>query len=186
MGLLDKISSLLSSKKKDVNILLVGLDNSGKSSIINHFKTPDSKSITINPTVGFSMEKFAFKSLNFTTYDMSGQGRYRNLWEHYYKDSDGIVYVIDSSDKLRYVVSKEEFFSMLNHQELKTKKIPILIFANKIDINGSGTPNEIKSEFELEKVRNKSWRIIECNSLNSNGIEAGFEWLAEEIKNHSN
>jgi ADP-ribosylation factor-like protein 6 len=183
MGLLDKISSLLSSKKKEANILLVGLDNSGKSSIINHFKTQDTKSITINPTVGFNVEKFTFKSLNFTTYDMSGQGRYRNLWEHYYRETDAIVYVIDSSDKLRYVVSKEEFYSMLNHQDLKNKNIPILIFANKVDIKNAGTTNEIKNEFELAKIRDKSWRIFESNGLNSNGIEAGFEWLAEEINN---
>lgn len=185
MGLLDKISNLLSSKKKEANILLVGLDNSGKSSIINHLKAPDTKSMTINPTVGFSVEKFALKSLNFTAYDMSGQGRYRNLWEHYYRETDGIVFVVDSSDRMRFVVSREELFSMLNHPELKTKNLPILVFANKIDVKSSGTTNEIRSELELEKVRNKSWRIFESNALNGNGIEAGFDWLAEEIKNNS-
>ena len=38
------------------------------------------------PTVGFSVEEFTKNGLSFTVFDMSGQGRYRNLWEHYYKE----------------------------------------------------------------------------------------------------
>ena len=49
---------------------------------------------------------------------MSGQGRYRNLWEHYYQDCHGIIFVIDSSDKLRLVVAKEELDMMLKHSDV--------------------------------------------------------------------
>ena len=51
---------------------------------------------------------FADRNVGFTAFDMSGQGRYRNLWEHYYKECQGIVFVVDSSDKLRMVVAKDE------------------------------------------------------------------------------
>ena len=61
-------------KKKDVNILVIGLDNSGKSTILNHFKPEEDKSPDIVPTVGFNVEKFksneiivcAFHSVEFT------------------------------------------------------------------------------------------------------------------------
>jgi len=185
MGLLDKISNLLSSKKKDANVLIVGLDNSGKSSIINHFKNSDLKAVSINPTVGFNVEKFTVKSLNLTCNDMSGQTRYRNLWEHYYGETDGIVFVVDSSDRMRIVVSKEELSSMLDHPVLKNRNVPILFFANKIDIKTSINLNDIRKELELESIRNKSWHIFECSAHNGNGIENGFEWLVEEIKNNS-
>ena len=46
---------------------------------------------------------------------MSGQGRYRNLWEHYYKECQGIIFVVDSSDKLRMVVAKDELDMLLQH-----------------------------------------------------------------------
>ncbi|KAG9486136.1 hypothetical protein GDO78_008944 [Eleutherodactylus coqui] len=69
----------------------------------------------IVPTIGFSIEKFKTSSLSFTVFDMSGQGRYRNLWEHYYKEGQAIIFVIDSSDKLRMVVAKEELETLLNH-----------------------------------------------------------------------
>lgn len=37
---------------------------------------------------------------------MSGQGRYRSLWEHYYSDVEAIVFVLDSSDRIRMCVAK--------------------------------------------------------------------------------
>lgn len=58
------------------------------------------------------------KNVSFTAFDMSGQGRYRNLWEHYYSDCQGIIFVVDSSDKLRLVVAKEELNLLLQHPEV--------------------------------------------------------------------
>lgn len=46
---------------------------------------------------------------------MSGQGRYRNLWEHYYKETHAIIFVIDSADKLRMAVAKDELDHLLSH-----------------------------------------------------------------------
>lgn len=97
----------------------------------------------------FSLSPSA-RSLSFTIFDMSGQSRYRNLWEHYYKykthhssrikaryvtlryesvsittslvllrESHAIIFVIDSSDKLRIVVAKEELDTLLNHEGTK-------------------------------------------------------------------
>lgn len=56
---------------------------------------------------------FPDRNVGFTAFDMSGQGRYRNLWEHYYKECQGIVFVVDSSDKLRMVVAKDELDMLL-------------------------------------------------------------------------
>ena len=119
MGIFKKLSNLLaggSSASSKHKILVVGLDNSGKSTIISWLKPkkvkrvrgvvrrgrmgawrvrltspslPPSRSQAVPqevvPTVGFSVEEFSKNGLAFTVFDMSGQGRYRNLWEHYYK-----------------------------------------------------------------------------------------------------
>lgn len=58
MGFWDKLVNLLGFKKREVNILVVGLNNSGKSTVINHFKSEEEKSTEIVPTVGFNVEKF--------------------------------------------------------------------------------------------------------------------------------
>lgn len=124
------------------------------------------------------MEEFAKNNINFTVYDMSGQGRYRGLWEHYYADVQAIIFVLDSTDRLRMCVAKEELEHLLNHEEIKKTKAPILFFANKVviikatnftyphvfllvkmDLAGSMTPEECMDELCLDKIRDKPWHI---------------------------
>ena len=90
---------------------------------------------------------------------MSGQGRYRNLWEHYYKECQGIVFVVDSSDKLRMVVAKDELDMLLQHPDIRSRKIPILFFANKMDIPGALTPFECSQQLELDRISDRPWHI---------------------------
>ena len=70
-------------KKKDVNILVIGLDNSGKSTILNHFKPEEDKSPDIVPTVGFNVEKF--KSNEIVVCAFSQCGIYGNLLSYFLK-----------------------------------------------------------------------------------------------------
>lgn len=71
MGLLDTLNNIFNGRK-NANLLIVGLDNSGKTSIVKYMRPADTKMTTIAPTVGFTVEKFTAKGLNFTTFDMSG------------------------------------------------------------------------------------------------------------------
>lgn len=182
MGLLDKLESFLGGKKKEFNILVIGLDNSGKSTLLNNLKPNDKKEININPTVGFNSEKINFKTLNLNFFDMSGQGRYRNLWEHYYRESDAIVFVIDSSDRMRLVVANEELNDVLNHSEIKDKNIPLLIIANKKDIKGALGENSLRNELEINGIRGKKFEIFATDGLTGQGVDEAFEWLENELK----
>jgi ADP-ribosylation factor-like protein 6 len=94
--------------------------------------TVQAKTIEVTPTVGFTIEEFSKNNISFTVYDMSGQGRYRSLWEYYYADVQAIIYVLDSTDKIRMCVAKEELEILLNHAEIKPVRIPVLFFANKV------------------------------------------------------
>lgn len=93
--------------------------------------------------------------------DMSGAWKYRNLWQHQFKNCQGIIYVIDSSDKMRMgeyrggscpivgyiamfliafsfiVVVKEELNILLQHSDLLQRNIPLLFYNNKIDCESS-------------------------------------------------
>lgn len=73
MGLMNLFSTLLSGPNRQADILLLGLDNSGKTTILNQLKPPDAQSSSITPTVGYSVEKFTASNINFTAFDMSGQ-----------------------------------------------------------------------------------------------------------------
>lgn len=61
MGLFQKLALFLGMKKREVNVLVIGLNNSGKSTVINHFKNEEAKQSEIVPTVGFNVEKFESK-----------------------------------------------------------------------------------------------------------------------------
>jgi hypothetical protein len=115
----------------------------------------------VTPTVGFQVEEFSKNNLHFTVYDMSGQGRYRSLWEHYYSEVQAIIYVVDSTDRIRMCVAKEELEQLLNHEEIKRSKAPLLFFANKVCI--------------FSYLRDCLWSV-ECNSLFSDGSSRSVDF----------
>ncbi|XP_069049902.1 ADP-ribosylation factor-like protein 6 isoform X3 [Lepisosteus oculatus] len=159
MGLFDKLTVWLGLKKRQVNVLCVGLDNSGKSTILNQLKPENAQTQDIVPTIGFSVEKISSCSLSFTVFDMSGQGRYRSLWEHYYRDAQAIIFVVDSADRLRIVVAKEELEALINHPDVKRKRIPILFYANKMDLQGSLSSVGVSQMMGLSSLTDKPWQI---------------------------
>ncbi|XP_040579295.1 ADP-ribosylation factor-like protein 6 [Lepeophtheirus salmonis] len=126
------------------------------------------------------------QNVGFTAFDMSGQGRYRNLWEHYYKDCQGIVFVVDSSDKLRMIVAKDELDMLLQHPDIQSRKIPILFFANKMDMKESLSSVKVSQTLGLERILDKPWHICASNAITGEGLNEGVEWLTGQIKDQMN
>ncbi|CAM9548811.1 unnamed protein product [Hapterophycus canaliculatus] len=161
MGLFKKIASAMGRSRGNMRILVVGLDNSGKSTLIEHIKPNKASTFEATPTVGFQVQEFAKDNLNFTVFDMSGQSRYRTLWEHYFCDVNAIIFVVDSTDRVRMCVAKEELEEVLRHNEVKTSGMPILVYANKGDLPGSMSPQECAEELGLNGLNNEhiTWHI---------------------------
>ncbi|XP_033112877.1 ADP-ribosylation factor-like protein 6 [Anneissia japonica] len=181
MGIFDFFSNLFGSNKKQAQVLCIGLDNSGKTTIINQLKPKDAQAEDIVPTIGFTVEKFRSLSVNFTVFDMSGQGKYRNLWEHYYKDAQAIIFVVDSSDKLRMVVAKEELEILLSHQAISSRCIPVLFFANKMDQRDAVSSVKCSNILDLDKIKDKPWHICASNALTGEGLHEGIQWLTDQL-----
>jgi ADP-ribosylation factor-like protein 6 len=172
-------------KQKPRKLLIVGLDNSGKSTIINFMKPRKEKNKDVQATVGFQTETFLWKKHNvkFTAFDMSGQGRYRNLWEYYYQDVEAIIFVIDASDMVRMCVVQDELNALLQHKDNKDRHSPILFLANKMDIQESASATEVAKMLELEvSMKDRPFHIIATNALTGQGIIEGMEWLAFRMK----
>ena len=180
MPLFTQLLTFLGIRKREVNVLVVGLDNSGKTTVMNHFKPRNLKVQEIVPTVGFNVEKFDLKNLKITAFDMSGQGRYRSLWEHYYQGVEAIIYVVDSSDSLRMVVAKDELETMLKHPDFRGKQVPILFLANKIDLPDSMSASKISQILGLEALPNP-WQMLGSNAVTGEGLEEGIAWLSEQL-----
>lgn len=104
------VNALSRKKRPNVQILIVGLDNSGKSSLVDQLKSNNRDGdFAPTPTVGFQVETFTYQNLTLTCFDMSGQSRYRTLWEHHYTTAQAIIFVLDSSDRIRMCVAKVTF-----------------------------------------------------------------------------
>ena len=89
-GLLDRLAGLLGLKKKEVPALCLRLDHSDKTTIINKLKPSNAQAQDIVPTIGVSIETFKLPSLSFPMFEVSGQGRYRNLWERCYTEDKAL------------------------------------------------------------------------------------------------
>merc|ERR1711988_180919 len=182
MGLFKTLSQKFGISKVKVHVLCVGLDNSGKSTVINWLKPKKANAVEVVPTVGFSVEEFTKNNLSFTVFDMSGQGRYRNLWEHYYKEAGGVIFVIDSTDKVRMCVAKDELDALLAHPDVASKpNIPIVFFANKMDLPMALSPVDCVQALELDKITDKPWHITASNALTGEGLDEGVTWLGDQM-----
>merc|ERR1712223_1073093 len=98
--------------------------------------------VTTIPTIGFNVDNVEYKNLKFTVWDVGGQQSIRQLWKHYYSNTDGIIFVIDANDTKRVRgnehCAKEELHRLMEEEELQNCQL--LVFANKQDLpNGRDT-----------------------------------------------
>lgn len=81
---------------------------------------------------GFNVETVEYKNISFTVWDVGGQDKIRPLWRHYFQNTQGIIFVVDSNDRERVTEAREELQRMLNEDELR--EALLLVFANKQDL----------------------------------------------------
>ncbi|KAF0028682.1 hypothetical protein F2P81_017787 [Scophthalmus maximus] len=152
MGL--TISSLFSRffGKKQMRILMVGLDAAGKTTIL--YKLKLGEIVTTIPTIGFNVETVEYKNICFTVWDVGGQDKIRPLWRHYFQNTQGLIFVVDSNDRERVAESAEELNKMIQEDELK--EAVLLVFANKQDLPNAMGVTELTDKLGLHSLRSRT------------------------------
>lgn len=163
--------------EKKANLLMLGLDSAGKTTLL--YKLKLDKVLQTIPTVGFNVESIKYKSLNMTMWDIGGQEKIRPLWRHYYDNVDAVIFILDSNDCGRIEEVKKELHYIMSEDRLKDVKL--LIFCNKQDLPNSKSANYIVEKLELNNIK-QHWYIQECSALYSKGIYEGLEWLYNNIE----
>ncbi|BFY99159.1 hypothetical protein BsWGS_02198 [Bradybaena similaris] len=164
--------------KIEMRVVTLGLDGAGKTSIL--FKLKQNEFIPTIPTIGFNVETVEYKNFKFTIWDVGGQHKIRPLWRHYYFNTQAVIYVVDSSNRERLDEAQSELVKLVQEKELK--EASLLIFANKQDIDGCVTIEEITEQFGLLKLCcNRSWHLQACDGKSGQGLADGLEWLSRQM-----
>ncbi|KAF7838069.1 ADP-ribosylation factor 1 [Senna tora] len=152
MGLM--FSRLFSSLfgNKEARILVLGLDNAGKTTIL--YRLQMGEVVSTIPSWPY--------------------------WRCYFPNTQAIIYVVDSSDTDRLVIAKEEFHAILEEEELKGAVV--LIFANKQDLPGALDDAAVTEALELHKIKNRQWSIFKASAIKGEGLFEGLDWLSNTLK----
>lgn len=129
INLLAKIFSTGKRKPpvREIRMCVLGLDNSGKTTILKALSHEEIQNVM--PTQGFNVKTLQSGNFKFNVWDLGGQKAIRAHWKNYYEKLDCLIYVIDSSDRVRLDECGEELQKLL--EEDKLAGVPVLIFANK-------------------------------------------------------
>lgn len=186
MGLLDKLSVWLGRGRTDVTVLVLGLDNSGKTTLLAALRPPDPRPHDPRPhaapTVGHSVDHFTSGGVSFSAWDVSGAARHRALWERHYRAAHAIIFVVDSADHLRLVVAREELELLVSHPDMCGRRLPLLVLANKSDAPHALAPMQVAAALGLERITDKPWHICASCALSGAGLADGVAWLARQVR----
>ncbi|CEI38658.1 unnamed protein product [Fusarium venenatum] len=173
-------------KDKEMRILMLGLDNAGKTTIVKQVMGEDVN--TVSPTLGFII-----KTIDYEGYadipkfmcadflgDVGGQKTLRSYWRNYFEKTDALIWVVDATDRLRIQDCRDELQGLLLEERLAGASL--LVFANKTDVEGCMTEAEILSELQLESIRTHRWKILPCSAMTGSNLKEGLSWVVEEAK----
>jgi len=177
MGLLSILRKLKSSPDRELRILLLGLDNAGKTTILKSLASEDISTIT--PTQGFNIKSVQSEGFKLNVWDIGGQRKIRPYWRNYFDNTDILIYVIDSADTKRFEETEQELQELLCEEKLVG--VPILVYANKQDLIGSATSAQIAEGLSLHTIKDRVWQIQACSATSGEGVRDGMEWVLKNI-----
>jgi ADP-ribosylation factor protein 1 len=175
----------------DMRILMIGLDAAGKTTVL--YKLKLGEIVTTIPTIGFNVETVKYKNIkyvfisrklltcfSFTVWDVGGQDKIRALWRHYYNNTEGIIFVVDSNDRERINEAALELQKVLREDELRDATL--LVLANKQDLPNAMSVAEVTDKLGLHSLRSRQWYIQAACATSGDGLYEGLDWLSQALK----
>lgn len=176
MGILEYVIGLR-RKPRNNNIIFLGLDNAGKTTILR-ILTGETIATAAVPTQGFLIKTIKVGGVKLQVFDVGGQTHCRPYWRQYYSEAAGAVFVLDASNHSRLHEAYEAIDLLF--EEDKLVKAPVLIFANKQDRMESVSPEEVIKHL-IPPKRECPWRVQGCSAVTGDGINEGMQWLLREM-----
>merc|ERR1711981_546308 len=135
--------------KKEMELSLIGLQNAGKTSLVNVIATGGYDEDMI-PTVGFNMRKVTKGAVTIKLWDLGGQPRFRSMWERYCRGVNCVVFVVDAADHASVDAARAELHDLLAKPSVAG--IPLLVLGNKSDLPGALPSAELADRMGLRDL----------------------------------
>lgn len=174
-GLVSYFKHLFGSR--EMRILILGLDGAGKTTLL--YRLQGGETVTTIPTIGFNVEQVCHRNLKLQVWDLGGQTSIRPYWRCYFTNTDAIIYVVDSADRNRMGVAREELVLMLDEEELR--KAILLVLANKQDMPNAMTVTEVHQALGLDLLKNRTFQIFKTSAIKGDGLDEAMEWLSNNL-----
>ncbi len=162
--------------KKEAKVLMLGLDAAGKTTILYQFKL--GLTVETIPTMGFVYESIQHKNFKLSVWDVAGQDSLRSLWKHYYQNTKAVIFVVDSSDKKRIGLARDELHKIISDEELKESCL--LLLANKTDLKVMSA-EEVAAFVDFDKIKNQKKKCFGVSAIKGEGLTSALDWLADNI-----
>jgi len=111
--------------------------------------------------------------------DVGGQDKIRPLWRHYYTGTQGLIFVVDSRDRTRMDEARDELHRILADREMR--HCVLLVFANKQDLAGAMSPQEMTERLGLYAIQDRPWFVHPSCAATGEGLSEGLQWMSQNI-----
>ncbi|KAJ5919468.1 Small GTPase superfamily ARF/SAR type [Penicillium verhagenii] len=181
-------------KDKEMRVLMLGLDNAGKTTIVKRIMNEDVT--TVSPTLGFIIKTIDFMGYKLNIWDVGGQKTLRSYWKNYFEKTDTLVWVVDATDRLRVEDCREELAGLLLEEVWSPPKFSgsranlrqrltgasLLVFLNKTDVEHCMDEEEVRERLGLDSIKTHKWTILPCSAMTGQNLNEGLEWVVQDAK----
>lgn len=170
---LQNLLQKLKKSDRQYRLLILGLDNAGKTSCLKRLAEENISDIL--PTHGFNVKSLSVQGIKLDLWDIGGKKDARAFWQNYFDSTNALIYVIDSTDRKRLEETGTELIILLQDERLAD--IPLLVLANKQDLASPISESELISSLNLKSISGRQWKLQSCSVKTGEGLVPGFEWL---------
>ncbi|CDS38309.1 ADP ribosylation factor protein 8B [Echinococcus multilocularis] len=167
--------------KEEMEITLVGLQYSGKTTFVNVIATGQYCEDMI-PTVGFNMKKITKGKVSIKIWDIGGQPRFRSMWERYCRGVNAVLFMVDAADRDKLGAARNELHALLEKSQLAG--IPVLVLGNKRDLPGALTEVELIEALSLRAIPNREICCYSISCKEQDNIDITLQWLLRHSKSY--
>lgn len=167
--------------REEMEVTLVGLQNSGKTTLVNLLATGVFADDMI-PTIGFNVRKITKGRVTLKIWDIGGQPRFRTMWERYCRGVNAIVFVVDAADDAKLDAARNELHELVAKPQLAG--IPVLVLGNKNDLPTAVGAEALIDALDLAAVATTEVSCYSVSAKNQVNIDITLQWLIRHSRRH--